>query len=174
MTRRFWRANGPYLLILLVGSAAIFAAERNGGERAAMIALGATIAAIIGWVIFDYFQNAQKDEPDPFGRTPREARAHEKMANAALKSQLVWTPATRENCPPGMAAQLEQGIGLFPEAIAVSEDMVWLAGERDWWGWPDPPRYFLVGFAQTGEMVAGTDFADWPKRWNRPAGLATD
>ncbi len=172
MNASFWRQNGAYLLILGIGAAGIIGAAASGVEGASEAALGATIVATVGWAAFDYFRGSPGDEPDAFERSLGEAREHERAAKAALKSRLIWTSATRENCPAAMSARLETAIGLFPEFIALADGRIWLAGERDWWGWPDPPRFFLVGFDEGGDLAAATDFGNWPKCWNRPAGLA--
>ena len=41
----------------------------------------------------------------------------------------------------------------------------WIIRDRDWWGWPDPPRY--VFFAVAGPTIrVAVDFNHWPNRWN--------
>jgi hypothetical protein len=58
-------------------------------------------------------------------------------------------------------------IGRFgDETIAVAhvDGRRWIVRERDWHGWPDPPRY--VFFAEEGKTIwAARDFNKWPRRW---------
>jgi hypothetical protein len=43
----------------------------------------------------------------------------------------------------------------------------WIVRERDWSGWPDPPRYVL--FVLEGETVwMARDFDRWPSLWPKP------
>jgi hypothetical protein len=40
----------------------------------------------------------------------------------------------------------------------------WLVRDRDWWGWPDPPRYAY--FVLDGDrLVVAADFNAWPVAW---------
>ncbi len=175
MLKRSLRAFGPHILILIliVGAGAIVLADRYGGDAWSHAALAGMIAAIVVWGVYDFFRD-DPDEPDPFGRSMLTALAHERAGRAARGRQLIWTSATVENCPPAMWEQLNSAIELGPECIAVEGELTWLAAERDWFGWPDPPRYVVVAFDAGGELVAAADFNKWPARWNRPAGLATD
>lgn len=52
-------------------------------------------------------------------------------------------------------------------AIAKFDGKQWIARERDWFGWPDPPRYAL--FALQGETIwMARDFDRWPPSWSGP------
>jgi hypothetical protein len=52
-------------------------------------------------------------------------------------------------------------------AIAQFDGKQWIARERDWFGWPDPPRY--VVFALQGETIwMARDFDRWPLSWSGP------
>lgn len=42
----------------------------------------------------------------------------------------------------------------------------WIVRQRDFYGWPDPPRF--VFFAIEGDRIwAAADFHDWPAKWER-------
>jgi hypothetical protein len=36
--------------------------------------------------------------------------------------------------------------------------------ERDWYCWPDPPRYVFIA-EENGKIWAARDFDVWPKTW---------
>lgn len=41
---------------------------------------------------------------------------------------------------------------------------LWIVRDRDWWGWPDPPRYVFFALAEERIRVAA-DFYKWPAGW---------
>lgn len=49
--------------------------------------------------------------------------------------------------------------------VTEVESCQWIIRERDWYGWPDPPRY--VFFALDGDRAiwAARDFDRWPTAW---------
>lgn len=47
----------------------------------------------------------------------------------------------------------------------------WIVRERDWWGWPDPPRYVVFAL-RDGRIDVAVDFTAWPSCWRPdPASL---
>lgn len=43
--------------------------------------------------------------------------------------------------------------------------------QNTWHGFPDPPEFVFVGFADGGEVIALGYFDDWPAKWTRPEGV---
>lgn len=169
---RFWRSNGPYLGILVVGAFAMIGAWRLGGDGASAVALGLTIAAGLAWGAYDFFCIAPTKDSDPFGRTVWTSLRHEQKAKAARFLYLKWMSATVGNCPRSLWDRFNDALELPPEWIAIDGAVTWLAAERDYFGWPDPPRYVVVGFGAHGEVIAATDLYQWPPCWLSPGGDA--
>jgi hypothetical protein len=76
-----------------------------------------------------------------------------------------WRRADRET-----DAQYERHpiIGRFGDstvATAAVEGRTWIARERDWYGWPDPPRYAFFALGPDGTIWAAADFHQWPVGW---------
>jgi hypothetical protein len=80
------------------------------------------------------------------------------------RRDVVWRVPTWDE---GRAFDIDPIIGRFGDitiAVAEVDGRRWLVRERDWHGWPDPPRY--VFFALDGSGIwAGADFDGWPKPW---------
>lgn len=80
---------------------------------------------------------------------------------------VVWdTPAWEQ----ARADEAHPIIGRFGDdtiAEAVVDGRRWLVRERDWHGWPDPPRYCF--FALEDEAIwCAADFHRWPRAWQAP------
>jgi hypothetical protein len=59
-------------------------------------------------------------------------------------------------------------LGRFGDmTIAISEmdGRRWIVRERDWHGWPDPPRYVFFALDPNGAVWAARDFDWWPRAW---------
>ena len=63
-------------------------------------------------------------------------------------------------------------IGRFGDeayAVADMQGELWIVRERDFHGWPDPPRYAF--FAVRGDQIwIAKDFDVWPRQWRKPIG----
>ena len=53
-------------------------------------------------------------------------------------------------------------------AIAGDDGRRWIVRERDWHGWPDPPRYVFFAIEPDGGIWSAADFHHWPQTWDRP------
>ena len=53
-------------------------------------------------------------------------------------------------------------------AVAEVDGRMWLIRERDWHGWPDPPRFVFFALAPDGTIWCACDFGMWPEGWRRP------
>ncbi len=61
-----------------------------------------------------------------------------------------------------------QRFAIWVFAVTEVDGEHWVACERDWFGYPDPPRYAF--FALSGETIrVAVDFWDWPNGWTLPA-----
>jgi hypothetical protein len=50
-------------------------------------------------------------------------------------------------------------------AVAHVEGRQWIVRERDWFGWPDAPRYALF-ILDDGLIWTARDFNTWPTTWH--------
>lgn len=41
----------------------------------------------------------------------------------------------------------------------------WIVRERDWHGWPDPPRFVFFAIEAGDRIWCGADFHHWPQAW---------
>ena len=59
-------------------------------------------------------------------------------------------------------------------ALAEVDERRWAVMERDWHGWPDPPRFVWFAIGADEGVHAAADFAEWPAAWGpMPCRLAT-
>jgi hypothetical protein len=68
------------------------------------------------------------------------------------------------------AIEADPIVGRFGDltiGVAEIDGRRWIVRERDWHGWPDPPRFAFFVLDQ-GEVWAGTDFDRWPSGWTWP------
>lgn len=54
-------------------------------------------------------------------------------------------------------------------ALAGVDGRTWIVRERDWHGWPDPPRYVFFALDPGGSIWCARDFHVWPQAWARPS-----
>ena len=62
-------------------------------------------------------------------------------------------------------------IGRFGDgtlAVAEVDGRTWIVRERDWHGWPDPPRFVFFALEPDGRVWCARDFHVWPQAWARP------
>ena len=62
-------------------------------------------------------------------------------------------------------------IGRFGDstiAIASVDGRTWVVRERDWYGWPDPPRFVFFAREAQGTVWSARDFSVWPQAWQWP------
>ena len=81
------------------------------------------------------------------------------------KTPAPWREPGRE-----LALQYESHpiVGRFGDttvATAVVVGRTWIARERDWYGWPDPPHYAFFALRPDGTIWAAADFHQWPVGW---------
>ena len=53
-------------------------------------------------------------------------------------------------------------------ALAIVDGRTWIIRERDWHGWPDPPRFVFFALKPEGSIWCARDFHVWPQAWVRP------
>lgn len=81
------------------------------------------------------------------------------------KRAMVWrAPSTDERAH----FDTHPLIGRFGDdtvAIASCGGRQWIVRERDWNGWPDPPRYVFFAIEPDGRVWSARDFHVWPQKW---------
>ncbi len=83
-------------------------------------------------------------------------------------------PVTWRRPTPAEAARIEADpvmsrFGDTTVAVATVNGQNWVIGERDWWGWPDPPRYVFFALRSTVIEIA-RDLHVIPRAWIMPPG----
>ena len=76
----------------------------------------------------------------------------------------IWQKASQTEQELVMADAL---LGRFADeicGIAEVDGRGWIALERDWHGFPDPPRYAFFAF-EGSQIWAAADFHVWPSAW---------
>jgi hypothetical protein len=103
-------------------------------------------------------------EPDGFGQSTIDDLRFTLRFRRCRRMAVCWRVPTTEEA---RAIEADPILGRFGDvtiALAEVDGRRWLVRERDWHGWPDPPRY--VFFAMDGTDVwAGADFDWWPSAW---------
>ena len=62
----------------------------------------------------------------------------------------------------GLAPSFGDGL----HAVADADGRSWVVTERDWFGWPDPPRFAVFAFEPNGSVWMAFDFNTWPHCWS--------
>lgn len=83
---------------------------------------------------------------------------------AYRRRAIVWTAPTADEEAAIVADPLLGRFGDTTVGIATIDGVRCIVRDRDWFGWPDPPRFAFM--AREGErIVAFADFHDWPSCW---------
>lgn len=59
-------------------------------------------------------------------------------------------------------------LGRFGDVTIAVADVAgrrWIVRERDWHGWPDPPRYVFFAQNEDRSVWVARDFDQWPRAW---------
>lgn len=107
-------------------------------------------------------------EPDGFGQSIADDVRFARNFRQCRRCATVWRAPTPDEI---RALDRDPLTGRFGDLTIGLSDVAgrrWIVRERDWHGWPDPPRF--VFFAMEGSTVwAGADFDWWPRRWQWPS-----
>lgn len=77
---------------------------------------------------------------------------------------IVWTAPTADEEAAIVADPLLGRFGDTTVGIATIDGVRCIVRDRDWFGWPDPPRFAFM--ARDGDrIIASADFHDWPCCW---------
>jgi hypothetical protein len=135
----------------------------------------ATVLAVVAagfavWFLDDSPLNPNRDlDKDPFNRNFFTVNL-QMVRSWKLRGKDVQWREVRVADLPAHAAHAFKELGVDPEVSVETDGLLWVAGERDWHGWPDPPRFVIVGFDAAGMIKAADDLDAWPQRWTAPAG----
>jgi hypothetical protein len=106
-------------------------------------------------------------DPDGFGQSIADDNRFLLHFRQCRRATVVWRIPTNDEA---RAIDADPIIGRFGDltiGVADVDGRRWIVRERDWHGWPDPPRF--VFFAMEGDKVwAGADFDRWPGSWWPP------
>ncbi|WP_420137845.1 hypothetical protein [Sphingomonas sp.] len=109
---------------------------------------------------------------DGFGQSIVDDLRYLRRFRQCRRRAVLWrTPTAADE----KTIEVHPVLGRFGDAtIAVAEvdGRHWIVRERDWHGWPDPPRYVFFANEQDG-IWAAADFDGWPQAWQQPVGPKT-
>ena len=81
---------------------------------------------------------------------------------ACRKRAVSWRPPDAAERAQYETHPLFGRFGDHTIAVAEIEGRRWVVRERDWHGWPDPPRYVFFAIEPDGRIWVGYDFNSWP------------
>lgn len=103
---------------------------------------------------------------DGFGQSWLDDLRYQARFWRCRKTAITWRGPTQDECTAHGAHAIISRFGDDTIAVAQVGTQHWIVRERDFWGWPDPPRFaFFV--SDDGAIWAATDFNVWPTSWNR-------
>ena len=130
-------------------------------------AAGAAAAMIVAWKETGPIPKFD----DVFGRSLVAVTRHEMRARRQTGRAMVWRVPAGDTTPAFVRDAFDKLLGVYACVSADADRLLWFAAERDWWGWPDPPRYVVLGFDAVGKIRAAVDLDVWPAAWNDPDGM---
>jgi len=162
----YWTAYAA-LIVVAVGGSIVMGAIGVPAWLATIVAAAAIGVAV--WFLEDSAINPRRDiEKDPFNRGFFALNLHMLRALRLRTRDLKWSEA--HDLPAHAVSAFKDKLGVDPEVLVETDGLLWVAGERDWHGWPDPPRFVIVAFDAAGNVKAADDLNAWPKAWAVPAG----
>ena len=110
-----------------------------------------------------------KAEPDGFGESLWDDARYLMRFRSCRQMRVAWRKPTWAHAKEDDNHPLLGRFGDDSFAEAIVDSRRWLVRERDWYGWPDSPRYAF--FAMKGDDVwCAADFNHWPGLWQAPEG----
>lgn len=163
----FYLACYGVILVAIVGGS--IAAAIEGVPKWPVIIGAVVVSAIAMWLLDKTPANPHRElDRDAFGRSGFLTMLHMLRAWKLRGQEVDWRELSTGEREAPLAKLFDESLGVVPEVIIESDGLTWLAGERDWHGWPDPPRFVVVGFDGQGKVKAADDIGAWPKRWRIP------
>jgi len=125
------------------------------------------VGSVIGFLRYLVGIDDGGTELDGFGQSIADDIRFAHRFRACRKTATVWRAPT-----PDEAAALDHDpvIGRFGNLTIGLADVAgrrWIVRERDWHGWPDPPRFVFFAVEERKIRVA-VDFDHWPMQWQWP------
>ncbi|AYJ87946.1 hypothetical protein D3Y57_12055 [Sphingomonas paeninsulae] len=106
--------------------------------------------------------------PDPhvdFGQSMGEDIRFMWRFRRCRRLSVEWRTPTQEEVSQIAADAILARFGDVTIAVGEVDGRRWIVRERDWHGWPDPPRYVFFAVDQSGAVWAARDFDWWPRGW---------
>jgi hypothetical protein len=163
----YWSAYAA-LIAAAVGVSLLLGMIGLPGWLATAVAVIAAGFAV--WFLEDSPLNPNRDlDKDPFNRNFFAVNLQMVRSWKLRVRDVEWREMAAADLPPHAVSAFKDQLGVDPEVSVEADRLLWVAGERDWHGWPDPPRFVVVGFDAVGKVRAADDLNDWPRRWRLPA-----
>ena len=102
--------------------------------------------------------------PDGFGQSLGDDLRFPLRFNCCRDIATTWRAPTVEKRQAQDAHPVLGRFGDDAHAVAHIDGRQWIVRERDWYGWPDPPRYVFFALEE-GRIWVARDFNVWPRPW---------
>jgi hypothetical protein len=154
-----------YALIVAVTVLGMNAVSASGApEWTKYLVLAA--GGVAAWFVANWEIVPARRTKDVFERNVLTATRHELRARQETFRALSWARANG-GYPAAINAAFAK-LEAKPEVVASSGGWTWLAAESDWHGWPDLPRFVVLGFDTSNQLQAAVDLDRWPRAWSKP------
>jgi hypothetical protein len=164
----YWSAYAALIVAVIAGNVFLGAI---GFPRWLAIVLAVVVIGFAVWYLEDSPVNPRREiDKDPFNRNFFAVNLHMVRTWRLRGRDMDWRETRAADLPPHAASAFNDLLGVDPELSAEVDGLLWVVGERDWHGYPDPPRFVIVGFDAAGKVKAADDLHGWPKAWAAPAG----
>jgi hypothetical protein len=122
---------------------------------------------VVTWFVATWEIGPSSSRKDVFERDMLTATRHEFRARQETFRQLTWSRVSQGDHAPTIRDAFAK-LQAQPEVVASSGGWTWLVAESDWYGWPDPPRFVVLGFDASNRLGAAIDLNTWPRAWSKP------
>jgi len=120
---------------------------------------------IINFLRFLFGIGTPAVDPDGFGQSAIDDLRFTLRFRRCRRIAAAWREPTAAEARAIEADALLGRFGDVTLAVADIDGRRWTVRERDWYGWPDPPRFAFFAVEGDGTVWAGADFDHWPRAW---------
>jgi len=165
----YWAA---YIAIIAAFSGGVYLLTNMGLPYWLAIVIGGAVTGVAVWFLEDSALNPSRDlDKDPFDRNFIDVNMQMIRSWKLRGKDVAWKKSLAPDLPAHARDAFKEKLGVDPEVSVEADGLLWVAGQRDWYGgYFDPPRFVVVGFDPAGAIKAADDLHTWPKRWTAPAG----
>ena len=115
--------------------------------------------------LWSAFTRAPNIPEDGFGQSLLDDVCFKVRFWRCWKTPASWRKPSREQDTEYERHPILGRFGDATVAVTVVDQRKWVVRERDWHGWPDPPRYAFFALGPDDTIWAASDFHQWPVGW---------